>query len=203
MLVSLHDAGQDGNGNTNLPYLLNDGIPKLIAEHKFPANFLVNGKNYSFLVMSPQFSRYPGEDEVESFITYIKKKYRVDASRVYITGLSMGGYVSSDMGAKYTKELAAIVPMSGVSEAGDLKAKAANIAKGNLPTWYFNNNNDPTVPVSNTLKFVALINANTPAIPSKSTIFDQAGHDSWTKAIDPAYKENNMNIYEWMLQYSR
>ena len=203
LLVSLHGAGQTGNGNTNLPFLLNDGIAKLIAAQTFPPNFLVNGKNYSFIVLTPQFSKYPGVTEVQSFITYARKKYRIDASRIYITGLSMGGYVASDMGAAYPTELAAIVPMAGVSEAGDLKAKAASIAKNKLPVWYFNNNDDPSVAVSNITTFVSLINSNHPAIEPKVTIFNQPGHDGWSKAIDPAYKENNMNIYEWMLQYSR
>ncbi|MBE7171867.1 MAG: alpha/beta hydrolase [Williamsia sp.] len=203
LLVSIHGAGQSGNGNTQLPFLLNDGVAKVIAEKRFPPNFVVNGKNYAFIVLSPQFSKYPGVTEVESFIQYAKKKYRIDASRIYLTGLSMGGYVSSDMGAAYPKELAAIVPMAGVSETGDLKAKAAAIAKNNLPAWYFNNNNDPSVPVSNVTHFVTLINDNNPAIKPKTTIFDGVGHDCWTKATDPDYKENGMNIYEWMLQYKR
>ena len=203
LLVSLHGAGQSGNGNTQLPFLANDGVAKVIAEKRFPPNFVVNGKNYSFIVLTPQFSKYPGVTEVESFIQYAKKKYRIDASRIYMTGLSMGGYVSSDMGAAYPKELAAVVPMAGVSESGDLKAKSAAIAKNNLPVWYFNNNNDPSVPVSNVTHFVSLINANSPAIKPKTTIFDGNGHDCWTKGTDPNYKEDGMNIYEWMLQYKR
>ena len=203
LLVSLHGAGQSGNGNTELPYLANDGVAKVIAEKRFPPNFVVNGKNYSFIVLSPQFSKYPGVTEVESFIQYAKKKYRIDASRIYLTGLSMGGYVSSDMGAAYPKELAAIVPMAGVSESGDLKAKAAAIAKNSLPAWFFINNNDPSVPVSNITNFVALINSNSPAIKPRTTVFDGAGHDCWTKGTDPNYTEDGMNIYQWMLQFTR
>ena len=203
LLISLHGGGQTGNGNTNLPYLLNDGVAKMISQQKFPANFVVNGKNYSFIVLTPQFSRYPGEEEVESFIQYAKKRYRIDASRVYITGLSLGGYVASDMGAKYPSELAAIVPMSGVSVSGDLKAKAASIAKGNLPTWYFSNSDDPSIGLYNFTNFIALLNSNAPVTAPRHTVFNQYGHDSWSKALDSNYKENGKNVFEWMLQYSR
>jgi hypothetical protein len=37
----------------------------------------------------------------------------------------------------------------------------------------------------------------------KLAIFDEWGHEGWTKTYDPSFKENNMNIYEWMLQYHR
>lgn len=203
LLVSIHGGGQSGNGNTQLPFLLNDGVAKVIAEKRFPPNFVVDGKNLSFIVLTPQFSKYPGVTEVESFLLYAKKKYRIDVSRVYLTGLSMGGYVTSDMAAAYPKEFAAVVPMAGVSEVGDLKAKASAIAKNNVPMWYFNNNNDPSVPVSNVTNFVALINSNNPATKPKTTIFDGVGHDCWTKATDPNYKEDGKNIYEWMLQYKK
>jgi hypothetical protein len=35
------------------------------------------------------------------------------------------------------------------------------------------------------------------------TIWPTGKHDAWTKASDPNYKENNMNMYEWMLQYHK
>jgi len=44
------------------------------------------------------------------------------------------------------------------------------------------------------------------AVPAKYTEllpFGDNGHDAWTKATDPDYRENGMNIYEWMLQYHR
>ena len=203
LLISIHGGGQTGNGNTQLPYLLNDGVAKMIAQQKFPAHFSVDGKTFSFIVLSPQFTKYPGEEEVQSFIDYAKKKYRIDNARVYLTGLSLGGYVSSDMGAKYTSEIAAMVPMSGVSVAGDLKTKAASIANGKLPAWYFMNTGDTTLSVASLNKFVSLINSNNPAIPPLTTVFQQSGHDSWSKVLDSTYKENGVNIFEWMLHYHR
>ncbi len=202
-LISIHGGGQTGNGNTQLPFLLNDGVAKMIAQGKFPAHFTVDGKIFSFIVLSPQFTKYPGEAEVQSFIDYAKKKYRIDDTRLYITGLSLGGYVASDMGAAYTSEIAAIVPFSGVSVSGDLKTKAANIAKGKLPAWYFINSGDTTVSVASLNKFTDLIKSNNPAVPPKSTVFQQSGHDSWSKVLDSTYKEDGVNIFEWMLHYHR
>jgi hypothetical protein len=77
------------------------------------------------------------------------------------------------------------------------------IAKGNLPVWVFHNTDDPSINSSVSKNFVEMINNDHPAIPAKITLFKAAVHDAWTKAIDPAFREDNMNIYEWMLQYSK
>jgi hypothetical protein len=50
---------------------------------------------------------------------------------------------------------------------------------------------------------VQYINENNPYIRAKLTMFNANVHDSWTKATDPSYKENGMNIYEWMLCYKK
>jgi len=61
------------------------------------------------------------------------------------------------------------------------------------------------VPVSNTNGYVDLINADpTPPSPlAKKTIFPVQGHDAWTTTYNPDFRENGLNIYEWMLQYQR
>ncbi|MBS1567069.1 MAG: hypothetical protein JST39_21990, partial [Bacteroidetes bacterium] len=51
--------------------------------------------------------------------------------------------------------------------------------------------------------FIAWINAANPKVAPKRTIFTSNLHDAWTKAQDPNYKENGMNVYEWMLQYAK
>src|SRR4028118_1014493 len=93
VLISLHGGGQLGNGSSDLPLLLNDGVPQLIARKTFPPNFNVKGKNFSFVILSPQFSYIPTNKDVKDFINYVKSNYRMDPSRFYMTGLSMGGIV--------------------------------------------------------------------------------------------------------------
>lgn len=203
LIVFLPGAGQFGNGGLQLPLLLNDGMAQMIGEKKFPANINVNGKDFSFIVLTPQFSRYPSNLEVMSFIEFAKKTYRIDISRIYLSGLSMGGFVTTDVGAEFAAEFAAIVPIAGAVSDGDAKAKCAKISAGNLPVWIFHNLDDPSINVGTPKLFVSLIQQFNPTIAPKITIFPDFGHDAWTRALDPAYKENNMNVYEWMLQYKR
>lgn len=206
LLVSVHGAGQYGNGALDLPLLLNDGVPQLLDEKKFPPNFKVNGENFSFIVMAPQlqFTRDPETEVIKSFIEYAVKHYRIDTTRIYLTGLSLGGTIASDLAAKYPSLLAAIVPMAGVSLADSaMYNKCGTIAHSNIPVWIFHNSNDPISASSQAQNYFSTINKFNPKIPPRLTLFDQSKHDAWTRALDPAYKENNRNIYEWMLQFSK
>ena len=109
-------------------------------------------------------------------------------------------WMPPELGGDFTSELAAIVPMSG---AVDDTTVCRNIAKGKLPVWIFQNSEDPVVEVGFAKNYVSLINKFTPVYPPRLTIFINNIHDAWTPALDPLYKENGLNIYEWMLQYSR
>jgi len=202
LLISLHGGGQYGDGQTDLPLILAAGVPRLINNGEFPANFVVNGQNFSFIVIAPQFSRYPATVEIKSYIDYAKKHYRVDANRVYLTGLSVGASATWDAAIEYIKDIAAIVPVSGApKDQNNVKARA--VAEIKLPVWTFQNKNDDVSNPIYTKEFIDLINSYSPAIPPKFTLFDEEGHNAWSRATNPAYKENNKNIYEWMLQYSK
>ncbi len=86
-------------------------------------------------------------------------------------------------------------------------SKCKSLADGRLPIWlYFTTDGDQVINIDESKNFISLLNSFNPAIPPRFTIFPMfglSGHDAWTKATDPLYKENNMNIYEWMLQYAR
>ena len=203
LLIFIPGGGQLGDGEKDLPLVLNDGVAKLINEKKFPASFTVNGSNFSFVVLSPQLRAMPPDSMILSFINYALKNYRVDSSRIYLSGLSMGGVLTTEMAGKYTSVLAAVAPIAGESFGDDKDFNARNIARGNLPLWAFHNANDPTIPSSAASNFINLINTYSPLTAPRLTIFPAAGHDAWTQALDPLYKENKLNLYEWMLQYKR
>jgi len=203
LLIFLHGAGQEGDGGRDLPLVLNDGVAKLINQKTFPANFNVNGNDFSFIVLSPQFRAVPSDSMVLSFVNYALAHYRVDQSRLYLSGLSMGGILATEMAGHFTPRFAAAVPISGASTGADKQSNAVNIAAGGLALWAFHNSDDPVMPSWITTDFVSLVNSNHPLILARGTIFQSAVHDAWTKALDPSYKENNMNVYEWMLQYKR
>lgn len=199
LIVFIHGIGELGNGTTDLKNMLRAGLPKLINKKGFPPDFVVGGKHFSFVVISPQFKNWPGPDDVHGVVQYAKKNFRIDTTRIYVTGLSMGGGVTWEYSAKYGASLAAVVPICGGSSPDNKRAQ--QIASFNLPVWAFHNEDDATVPVSFTRDYVSKINSHKPAVLAKATIWATGGHDSWTKAYDPAYKENGLNMYAWMLGY--
>jgi predicted peptidase len=203
LIIFIHGAEQYGNGGAELPRVLTDGIPALLNNKKFPPSFTVNGNNYSFIVLAPQLVTNTSIAEIQTFIEYAEKTYRIDEHRIYLTGISLGAILSWQMGIEHTNELAAIVPFSGIDTGSVKTNNAAAIARGNLPVWAFQNNDDPIVDPSRVKSFIALINSYSPAIAPRLTANEQGGHDTWAKGTDPAYRENGMNIYEWMLQYNR
>jgi predicted peptidase len=200
LLIFIHGGGQLGQSPEDLLLLKNDGIAQLISVSKFPANFVVQGKNFSFIVLNPQFKSYPSPDDLMDILQFARKKYRVNDSRVYLSGLSMGGTAVTETAGVYTSTFAAIVPISGATNDTVL---CKNIAAGALPVWALHNDKDPTVSVEIARNFISLVNGSDAKMPPKLTIFNSAVHDAWTQAIRSDFKEGGLNIYEWMLQYTR
>ena len=206
LLIFVHGLGELGNGSSQLSSVLANGTPKQISQGIFPESFTVNGQTFKFIVLSPQFTSWPNSRDINDIINYAIKNYRVDTSRIYLTGLSMGGGVVWEYAGEnssYANRIAAIVPISGAASPTNSRCK--NIADANIAVWATHNNQDPTVSVSNTIGFVTNID-NQPAPPNplaKKTIFSSTDHDAWSRTYDLKFKENGLNVYEWMLQYSR
>ena len=200
LIVSIHGGGQYGNGNFDLPLLLKDGIPELLDEGIFPPNFVSKEINYSFIVIAPQLAMFPVAQDIKDVIDYTRKNYRIDSTRIYMFGLSNGASASCLTAATYANEIAAIVPAAGEFNYDPV---CSSLAKNKVAIWLFHNNNDPIDNVLGVNDFISSINSFNPVIVPKLTIFQADKHDSWTQAVNPDYKENNMNIYEWMLQYTK
>jgi len=202
-LVFFHGLGQIGNGDTELQYLLNDGMGRLLDSGKFPPDFVLNNEHHSFLVICPQMDTTASIEDAESFLAFIFKNYRIDPHRLYIGGMSFGANLATRVVAGLAKYYSALLPISGVPVTPGIESRCERIAAANLPVWAFHNQDDPTSDVNEARDFVQRITDLQPAVLPKLTVFDVFGHDAWTTALDPSYKENGMNIYEWMLQYSR
>jgi hypothetical protein len=125
---------------------------------------------------------------------------------VYLTGLSQGGVTVWNYSGQtdaHARRLAGIFPVCGAGYPyGEY---ATRMAANNLPVWATHNENDGTVPSYYTTDYVNLINAAkpTPSPLAKKTIFPVSGHDAWTQSYDPNFRENGMNMYEYMLQFQR
>jgi predicted peptidase len=122
-------------------------------------------------------------------------KHKVDQSRVYLTGISMGGYGTWSLGLRHPKRFAAIAPICG---GGDilpilLPARQNSGALKRLPVWAFHGARDELVPLSESERMVNALrrigNQNV-----KLTVYPDAGHDSWTETY------NNAEFYDWLLQ---
>jgi poly(3-hydroxybutyrate) depolymerase len=206
IIIFLHGYGELGNGKSQLNRLTTVGLPLLISNGGFPSSVNVGGQNYSFIVIAPQFINWPSANDVDNMITYALSNYSVDQSRIYLTGLSMGGGGTWDhAGSSVARasRLAAILPICGASTP-NVPAQQ-NIATAKLPVLATHNMDDGVVTVNNTIGYVDGINslgANPAAI---KVLWPTVGHNAWTGTYDPTLKFVNgtMNVYEWMLQYTR
>ncbi len=212
LYIVLQGVSQLGDGSPGqLEWLLGvwGSPPWRINNGNFPSSFTVNGQSFSFIVFTPQFRSGFGTNDILDVINYCKSHYRVDDSRIYVSGISMGGGALWDFISSSTanaKLLAAVVPISG--SAGPSQGAANIIASANLPVWATTSSLDPVVSPSNTIGWIADINqAPVPPNPlAKLTVFQVSSPDhSYASAqtYDPNYTENGINIYQWMLQYSR
>ena len=118
-----------------------------------------------------------------------KKEYKIDESRLYLTGLSMGGYGSWVLAAKHPAMWAAVAPICGGGNPADgPKLK-------DLPLWAFHGDKDTAVPLRKSEEMIEAIKAAGGA--PKLTVYPGVGHNSW----DKAYREEK--LWEWFLQYSK
>lgn len=178
LLLFLHGAGERGE---NLELVKIHGPPKLIAA----------GKQLPFVVVSPQCpkdQRWQAAD-LCLLLDEIEAKQKIDKQRIYVTGLSMGGFGSWSLAAHAPDRLAAIAPICG---GGD-PATAEKIAK--LPIWVFHGGKDNAVPIERSQAMVDALKKLGSDV--KFTIYPDAGHDSWTATY------NNPEFFAWLLEQKR
>jgi predicted peptidase len=187
LILFLHGAGERG---TNLAKVAAHGPPRIVT----------NRVDFPFVVISPQCPN--GQVwEKEALITLLDKalkKYRIDPERVYLTGLSMGGFGSWSLATAYPERFAAVVPICGGGNVIDvlLPPKGKEAALKSLPIWAFHGGKDPVVKVEESERMIdAFKKAGNNNV--KLTIYPEAQHDSWTET----YK--NEELYKWFLEHTR
>ncbi len=177
LVLFLHGSGESGK---NIHRVKTHGLAKLAD---------VNGP-FPFILVSPQSSRRGWDPEkLNALLDEVVEKYRVDKDRVYVTGLSMGGYGTWDLAAAHPEKFAAIAPICGGGNPED----ALVLTK--LPTWVFHGAKDKTVPLKRSEEMVAALKAA--GGNPKFTVYPDAGHDSWTETY------NNPEFYQWLLSQKR
>jgi predicted peptidase len=187
LMLFLHGSGERG---TNLARVAVHGPPKLVK----------NGRDFPFILVSPQCPNGEtwSDDALLGLLDEVTKDYRVDEGRIYLTGLSMGGYGTWSLGLKHPERFAAIAPICGGGEIlSVLLPKPGNQALlKKLPVWVFHGSKDPVVSLEESERMVnALKKIGNPNV--KLTIYPEAGHDSWTEAY------NQQELYDWFLEQTR
>ena len=178
LILFLHGMGERG---TDLELVKIHGIPKIVKTQK----------DFPFIAISPQCPiEYVWRDKemlqaVESLILKIIKNYRIDKTRVYVTGLSMGGYGTWALAARRPDLFAAAVPICG---GGD--PATVNVLK-NLPIWVFHGGLDEVVLPEESDKMIHALKEAGGKV--RYTLYPEAYHDSWTETYD------NPALYDWML----
>jgi predicted peptidase len=181
LILFLHGAGE-AQGGTKQPVEV--GIGPVIKKHE---------KTFPCITIFPQSQKRtwragsPDANRALAILDEVQKEYKVDAKRVYLTGLSMGGFGTWSLAAKYPERWAAIAPICG---GGD--PKAADAIK-DVPCWCFHGGADPVVkPDFSRAMMKALWAAG--AHPNYSE-YPGVGHNSWEKAYATA------DLYEWFLKH--
>lgn len=187
LIFFLHGAGERG---TNV---------WMVAKHG-PAKRAADDPAFPFIVVSPQCpsGQIWSREALVLLLDEVMKTLPVDSSRVYLTGLSMGGYGTWDLGLSYPERFAAIAPICGGGEmitvllSGREKVQSLKT----LGVWAFHGGKDPVVMPTESERMVeALKKLGVPDL--KYTVYPEAGHDSWTET----YK--NPEFYDWLLQHRR
>jgi len=179
LVVFLHGAGERGD---DLEKVKIHGPPKLAA----------NGKKFPFILISPQCPAegwWPSQP-VPDLIDEAEQRYAIDPDRIYLTGLSMGGYGTWAFASRQPDRYAAIAPICG----GGTPYLMRRLKQ--LPVWAFHGAKDTAVPLVESERLVeALKRAGNERV--KFTVYPEAGHDSWTASYD------NVELYKWLLSHER
>ncbi|RJP23656.1 MAG: hypothetical protein C4527_19940 [Candidatus Omnitrophota bacterium] len=171
------------------------GLPEMLKD---ASNREMVPELFQFIVVSPHCPEGTWWSNPLLFEVFseVLSKYNVDSSRIYVTGVSMGGFGTWSFVGAYPEWIAAAIPICGAGvkfKEGNIFVPAVNL--GNLvsiPIWAFHGAKDTVVPESmdaETVNGLLALGGNV-----KYTVYPDAGHDSFTETY------NNPEVYQWLLQ---
>lgn len=179
LILTLHGAAKRGS---NIQILKEYGLPKLLEEKDIP-----------FIVVAPQCpdSSWWTEhlDELKALLDDIESRLRVDKSRIYLTGFSMGGEGTWRLAMRYPEKFAAIAPICAIGNHG-LTHRIKDI-----PAWVFHGAKDDIVPIKNSNDLVKELESLGAEV--KYTVYPDVGHEAWTRTYQ------NSELFLWFLCHAK
>ncbi|KNC97369.1 dienelactone hydrolase [Spizellomyces punctatus DAOM BR117] len=147
----------------------------------------------TFITVSPQVDLTKGygwnAHVLEHLLNEIEDTYRVDASRIYVTGVSMGGQGTWNIALHNPQRFAAIAPICGGTDTLRL-----GLIK-HLPVWVFHGVLDNIIPITESEQAVEALQEHGGKV--KYTSYPRAKHDSWTETY------NNPEVVKWFLEHKK
>ena len=181
LILFLHGSGQRG---TNLEVVKDNGPPKILKNEPgwvFKDQFIIVSPQCQVGTWNPLLLR--------DLLDEVMAQYPVDPDRVYLTGLSMGGFGTWDFAQWFPERFAAIVPICGGGDPTDVSRLKE------MPTWIFHGGRDPTVRIENAYEMVQSLRDIHARV--RFTIYAEYGHNSWEEAYD------DPELYRWLLRQRR
>jgi predicted peptidase len=174
LILFLHGSGERGD---SLNLVKKNGIPSFVETYK----------DFPFALVVPQCPE--GEvwdaDRLMALLEDVQHNYPIDDERIYVTGLSMGGFGTWDLACRYPEKFAAIAPVCG----GGSWLMARKLK--NMPIWAFHGAKDDIVLPIESERMVKAVNEEGGS--AKLTLYPEANHNSWTETY------NNPELYTWFL----
>ena len=193
LILFLHGAGETGTDGVKQTKV---GLGPAIKKKE---------KSFPFIAVFPQSQKRNWSADSNdgkralAILAEVQKNYKVDSKRIYLTGLSMGGYGTWSLAAKYPERWAAIAPIcGGVFLGKDAKDRADKLKKiaekiKDIPCWCFHGDADKAVSVERSRELIsALKEAGGQPI---YTEYAGVGHNSWDRAYGTA------KLYDWFLKH--
>ena len=178
LLVFLHGAGERG-----------DDLSRVKIHG--PAKHASQGRDFPFIILAPQCpeNQWWDIEALKVLLDSFLDQHRVDRQRIYLTGLSMGGYGTWSWAIDQPERFAAIAPICG----GGTPHLAARLKS--VPVWAFHGGKDPVINPEESQRMVrAVTDAGGNA---RLTIYPDATHDSWSITYE------NQELFDWLLSHRR
>lgn len=200
LLLFLHGAAQRG---ANVAAVAEQGLPRLLTD---PAALSPKEQSVarliarSFIVLAPQCPQLEVWEEpaVLDVLEQVSRSFSVDPRRVYLTGLSMGGFGAWAFAVRNPERFAALLPVCGGGRLADVAATRGRRRQAlrTLPIWAFHGARDRVVPLEESKRMIAGLQ-RIDARDVRLTVYPDAEHDAWTATYA------NPAVYRWLLKQQR